>query len=157
MEPIKVFLEELLFPNPAIIIAIFILSVFDLLTGVFKSRKKGVATASVGFSKTFTKAVTYLTLIVLSFVVTNLSNIVYDLNGQLESLNLGLNTVCLAMVYRELKSILENLIIANKNEDGSYNDTAKLLIPIHNALIFKFNKEFNYNETKDSIIDKMNK
>lgn len=149
------FFTSLIFPNPIIIIGIAILSFFDLITGVLKSKRKGVATASQGFDKTITKLISYLTLIVLSFVVSNLAIIFYDLQEQVDNLNLGLNSVCLFMIYRDVKSILENLILSNTDENGIHNDFAKFLIPIHNALILKFNKDFNYTETKEDIERKL--
>lgn len=148
-------LTTLVFPNPAIIFGIAILSFFDLITGVLKSKKKGVATASQGFDKTITKLVSYLTLIVLSFVVSNLAMIFYELQEHIDNLSLGLNSVTLFMIYRDAKSILENLILANTDEQGVHNDFAKFLIPIHNALILKFNKDFNYSETKEDIEKKL--
>lgn len=153
----KEIIENLIFPNPALIFGIAILAIVDLSTGVLKSKRKGVATASQGFDKTITKAISYLSLITLSFVVTNIASAVYDLSEFISTLNLGLNSVCVFMIYRELKSILENLIIANTEEDGTRNDFAKFLIPIHNALILKFNKEFNYDETRREILKKIKK
>lgn len=148
---------NLIFPNPAILMGIAILAAFDLLTGIYKSKKKGIATASQGFDKTINKAITYLSLIVLSFVVTNVAPHAYDLDKNIHHIEFGFDTVCFFLLYRELKSILENLIVANTNCDGIHNDIALFLIPIHNALIFKFNKEFNYHETKKDIIKKINK
>lgn len=150
-------IKNLIFPNPASAFALFFIVLLDMLTGIFKSKKKGVATASQGMKKSVHKLTTYLSLILLSLTLTNLAKMTYDLENHLESLNLGINGICFWLIHLEVKSILENLILANTDEDGNQNDIAKFLVPVHNAWILKFKdlKEFNYNETKKDIIKKM--
>lgn len=149
-------MNNLIFQHPLILLSIGLLVALDLLTGVFKSKTKGIATASQGFKKTVSKLISYLTLIILSFIVTNISNAVWELKASVDALGLGLDSIGLFLVYLEIKSILENLIIANTDKNGEQNDFAKLLVPIHNALILKFNKEFSYNETKKELTKKIN-
>lgn len=150
-------IKNLIFPNPASAFALFFIVLLDLLTGIFKSKKKGVATASQGMKKSVQKLTTYLSLILLSLILTNLAKMTYDLESHLESLNLGINGICFWLIHLEVKSVLENLIVANTDEDGNQNDIANLLVPVHNAWILKFKdlKEFNYNETKKDIINKL--
>ncbi len=153
------FFLKLIFPNPAVLFSLGALVLLDLLTGIVKSKSKGVATASQGMKKTVQKLTTYLSLILLSLVMTNLAQITYELEEYLKELNLGLNSICFGLVHLEVKSILENLIIANTSESGEQNEVAKLLVPIHNAWILKFKNihEFNYTETKKDIIKKIHK
>lgn len=150
-------IKDLIFPNPASAFALFFIVLLDLLTGIFKSKKKGVATASQGMKKSVQKLTTYLSLILLSLILTNLAKMTYDLESHLESLNLGINGICFWLIHLEVKSVLENLIVANTDEDGNQNDIARLLVPVHNAWILKFKdlKEFSYNETKKDIIKKI--
>ena len=150
-------IHTLVFPNPAMAFALFFLVILDLLTGIFKSKRKGVATASQGMKKSVQKLTTYLSLILLSLILTNLAKLTYDLESHLDSLNLGINAVCFWLVHLESKSILENLIIANTDGSGNQNEIAKILVPIHNAWILKFKNisEFNYNETKKDIEKKI--
>lgn len=150
-------IKNLIFPNPASAFALFFIVLLDLLTGIFKSKKKGVATASQGMKKSVQKLTTYLSLILLSLILTNLAKMTYDLENHLESLNLGINGICFWLIHLEVKSILENLIVANTDEDGNQNDIANLLVPVHNAWILKFKNidEFNYSETKKDIINKL--
>lgn len=149
-------MNNLIFQHPLIILAISLLVFLDLITGIFKSKTKGIATKSQGFKKTVNKLISYLSLIILSFIVTNISNSVWELKTSVDTLGLGLDTIGLFLVYLEIKSILENLIVANTNKNGEQNDFAKLLVPIHNALILKFNKQFNYEETKKELTKKIN-
>lgn len=151
-------IKNLIFPNPASAFALFFIVLLDLLTGIFKSKRKGVATASQGMKKSVQKLTTYLSLILLSLILTNLAKMTYDLESHLESLNLGINGICFWLIHLEVKSVLENLIVANTDEDGNQNDIARLLVPVHNAWILKFQdfKEFSYNETKKDIIKKIN-
>ena len=150
-------IKNLIFPNPASAFALFFIVLLDLLTGIFKSKKKGVATASQGMKKSVQKLTTYLSLILLSLILTNLAKMTYDLENHLESLNLGINGICFWLIHLEVKSVLENLIVANTDEDGNQNDIANLLVPVHNAWILKFKNidEFNYSETKKDIIKKL--
>lgn len=150
-------IKDLIFPNPASAFALFFIVLLDLLTGIFKSKKKGVATASQGMKKSVQKLTTYLSLILLSLILTNLAKMTYDLESHLESLNLGINGICFWLIHLEVKSVLENLIVANTDEDGNQNDIARLLVPVHNAWILKFKdlKEFSYNETKKDILKKL--
>lgn len=150
-------IHNLVFPNPAFAFALVLFVILDLLTGIFKSKKKGVATASQGMKKSVQKLTTYLSLILLSLILTNLAKLTYDLEQHLNELNLGINAICFWLVHLEVKSILENLIIANTDEDGNQTEIAKLLITIHNAWILKFKNisEFNYNETKKDIEKKI--
>src|SRR5690554_6662015 len=149
-------IKNLIFPNPASAFALFFIVLLDLMTGIFKSKKKGIATASQGMKKSVQKLTTYLSMILLSLLLTNLANISYDLSEHLNKLNLGIDALCLWLVHLEVKSILENLVIANTDKNGNRNDVAKFLIPLHNAWILKFNDitEFNYDETKRDIIKK---
>lgn len=148
---------NLVFPNPAVLFGLALLVLLDLITGIFKSKRKGVATASQGMKKSVQKLTTYLSLIVLSLILTNLAKITYDLEKELEALNLGINGLCFWLIHLEVKSVLENLIIANTDENGNQNEVAKLLVPIHNAWILKFKNinEFNYNETKKDLVKKI--
>lgn len=152
-------LNDLIFPNPTVLFGLALLVLLDLMTGIFKSKKKGVATASQGMKKSVQKLTTYLSMILLSLILTNLANISYNLSEHLDKLNLGIDALCFWLVHLEVKSILENLIIANTDENGNKNDVANFLIPLHNAWILKFNniKEFNYTETKRDILRKIKK
>src|SRR5690606_2339566 len=124
-------LQNLVFPNPAFTFALFFVVILDLLTGIFKSKKKGVATASQGMKKSVQKLTTYLSLIVLSLILTNLAKLTYGLDSHLNELNLGLNAICFWLIHLEVKSVLENLIIANTDDDGNQTEVAKLLVTIH--------------------------
>lgn len=150
-------ISNLVFPNPAVLFGLALLVLLDLLTGIFKSKRKGVATASQGMKKSVQKLTTYLSLIVLSLILTNLAKITYDLEQHLNELNLGINAICFWLVHLEVKSVLENLIVANTDNEGNQNEVAKLLVPIHNAWILKFKdiSTFNYNETKKDIVKKI--
>src|SRR5690554_3613080 len=150
-------LQNLVFPKPAFTFALFFVVILDLLTGIFKSKKKGVATASQGMKKSVQKLTTYMSLIVLSLILTNLAKLTYGLETHLNELNLGINAVCFWLLHLEVKSILENLIIANTDENGDQTDIAKFLVKIHNAWILKFKNidEFTYTESKRDIIKKM--
>ena len=150
-------ISNLVFPNPASTFALFFVVILDLLTGIFKSKRKGVATASQGMKKSVQKLTTYLSLIVLSLILTNLAKLTYGLEQHLNELNLGINAICFWLIHLEVKSILENLIVANTDEDNNKNDIAKFLITIHNAWILKFKNinEFNYTETKKDIVKKI--
>lgn len=150
-------LQNLVFPNPAFTFALFFVVILDLLTGIFKSKKKGVATASQGMKKSVQKLTTYMSLIVLSLILTNLAKLTYGLETHLNELNLGINAVCFWLLHLEVKSILENLIIANTDENGNQTEIAKFLVKIHNAWILKFKNidEFTYTESKRDIIKKM--
>ncbi|SFO04525.1 Bacteriophage holin family protein [Paenimyroides ummariense] len=150
-------ISNLVFPNPAILFGLALLVLLDLITGIVKSKRKGIATASQGMKKSVQKLTTYLSLITLSLILSNLAKITYDLENHLNELNLGINAVCFWLVHLEVKSVLENLIIANTDEDGNQNEVAKLLIPIHNAWILKFKNisEFSYVETKKDLEKKI--
>jgi len=150
-------ISNLVFPNPAFAFSLVLFVILDLLTGIFKSKKKGVATASQGMKKSVQKLTTYLSLIVLSLILTNLAKLTYGLDSHLNELNLGLNAICFWLIHLEVKSVLENLIIANTDDDGNQTEVAKLLVTIHNAWILKFKNinEFNYSETKKDIIKKI--
>lgn len=152
-------MNDLIFPNPTALFGLALLVLLDLMTGIFKSKKKGVATASQGMKKSVQKLTTYLSMILLSLILTNLANISYNLSEHLDKLNLGIDALCFWLVHLEVKSILENLIIANTDENGNKNDVANFLIPLHNAWILKFNniREFNYTETKRDILRKIKK
>lgn len=146
-------ISNLVFPNPASAFALFFVVILDLLTGIFKSKKKGIATASQGMKKSVQKLTTYLSLIVLSLILTNLAKVTYDLEQHLNELNLGVNAICLWLIHLEVKSILENLILANTDENGSRNEVGNFLVTIHNAWILKFKNinDFNYTETKKEL------
>lgn len=148
---------NLVFPNPASAFALFFVVILDLLTGIFKSKKKGIATASQGMKKSVQKLTTYLSLIVLSLILTNLAKVTYNLEQHLNELNLGVNAICFWLIHLEVKSILENLILGNTDENGNQNEVAKLLVTIHNAWILKFKNitEFNYVETKRDLEKKI--
>lgn len=150
-------ISNLVFPNPASAFALFFVVILDLLTGIFKSKKKGIATASQGMKKSVQKFTTYLSLIVLSLILTNLAKLTYDLENHINQLNLGMNAVCFWLIHLEVKSILENLILGNTDEEGKQNEVAKLLVTIHNAWILKFKNitEFNYTETKKELEKKI--
>lgn len=150
-------ISNLVFPNPAFTFSLFIIVLLDLLTGIFKSKRKGIATASQGMKKSVQKLTTYLSLISLSIVLTNLAKIHYDLEQHLNELNLGINGICYALIHLEVKSILENLIIANTDENGNQSEIGKYLVILHNAWILKFKNisEFTYTETKKDIINKI--
>lgn len=146
-------ISNLVFPNPASAFALFFVVILDLLTGIFKSKKKGIATASQGMKKSVQKLTTYLSLIVLSLILTNLAKVTYDLEEHLNELNLGINAVVFWLIHLEVKSILENLILANTDENGNRSEVGNLLVTIHNAWILKFKNinEFNYVETKKEL------
>lgn len=150
-------ISNLVFPNPAFTFSLFIIVLLDLLTGIFKSKRKGVATASQGMKKSVQKLTTYLSLISLSIVLTNLAKIHYDLEQHLNELNFGINGICYALIHLEVKSILENLIIANTDKDGNQSEIGKYLVILHNTWILKFKNihEFTYTETKNDIINKI--
>lgn len=150
-------ISNLVFPNPASAFALFFVVILDLLTGIFKSKKKGIATASQGMKKSVQKLTTYLSLIVLSLILTNLAKVTYDLEEHLNELNLGVNAICFWLIHLEVKSILENLILANTDENGSRNEVGNFLVTIHNAWILKFKNinEFNYVETKKELEKKI--
>lgn len=150
-------ISNLVFPNPASAFALFFVVILDLLTGIFKSKKKGIATASQGMKKSVQKLTTYLSLIVLSLILTNLAKVTYDLEQHLNELNLGVNAICFWLIHLEVKSILENLILANTDENGSRNEVGNFLVTIHNAWILKFKNinEFNYVETKKELEKKI--
>lgn len=103
--------------------------------------------------KSVQKLTTYLSLIVLSLILTNLAKVTYDLEEHLNELNLGVNAICFWLIHLEVKSILENLILANTDENGSRNEVGNFLVTIHNAWILKFKNinEFNYVETKKEL------
>lgn len=150
-------ISNLVFPNPASAFALFFVVILDLLTGIFKSKKKGIATASQGMKKSVQKLTTYLSLIVLSLILTNLAKVTYNLEQHLNELNLGVNAICFWLIHLEVKSILENLILANTDENGSRNEVGNFLVTIHNAWILKFKNinEFNYVETKKELEKKI--
>lgn len=150
-------ISNLVFPNPAVLFGLALLVLLDLITGIVKSKRKGIATASQGMKKSVQKLTTYLSLITLSLILSNLAKITYGLESHIDELNLGINAVCFWLVHLEVKSVLENLIIANTDEDGNQNEVAKLLVPIHNAWILKFKNitEFNYVETKKDLEKKI--
>lgn len=150
-------LHNLIFPNPAFAFSLFFIVILDLMTGIFKSKKKGVATASQGMKKSVQKLTTYLSLVTLSLILTNLAKLTYDLDDYINELDLGINSVCFWLIHLEVKSILENLVIANTNDDGERNDIGDFLVKIHNAWILKFKdiNEFNYSESKRDIIKKI--
>jgi len=150
-------ISNLVFPNPVVLFGLAALVLLDLITGIVKSKRKGIATASQGMKKSVQKLTTYLSLIVLSLILTNLAKLTYDLEKELEALNLGINALCFWLVHLEVKSVLENLIIANTDEEGNQNDVAKFLVPVHNAWILKFKNinEFNYVETKKDLEKKI--
>lgn len=150
-------IQNLVFPNPAVLFGLALLVLLDLITGIVKSKRKGIATASQGMKKSVQKLTNYLSLIVLSLILTNLAKVTYNLQSHIDELNLGINAVCFWLVHLEVKSVLENLILANTDEDGNQNEVAKLLVPIHNAWILKFKNinEFNYTETKKELEKKI--
>src|SRR5690606_8176835 len=110
-----------------------------------------------GMKKSVQKLTTYISLIVLSLILTNLAKLTYGLETHLKELNLGINAVCFLLLHLEVKSILENLITANTDEYDNQNDIEKFLVKIHNVWILKFKNidEFTYTESKRDIIKKM--
>lgn len=157
MEAINNFFAQLIFANPALAFGLAGLIILDLFTGVFKSTKKGVATRSTGMKKSVLKFNTYFSMILLSFILTNVARMAYDLEKYINELGLGVDAICLYLIHLEVKSILENVIIANTDENGVHNEIALFLIPIHNAWILKLKniREFNYNESKKDIEKKI--
>src|SRR5690606_24370617 len=112
---------------------------------------------SQGMKKSVQKLTTYLSLIVLSLILTNLAKLTYGLENHLNELNLGINAICFWLIHLEVKSILENLIIANTDDDDNQTEIAKLLVTITNAWILKFKNinKFNYSETKKDLEKKI--
>lgn len=157
MEHFYDIIYKLIFPNPFSVFGLSGLIFLDLFTGIFKSSMMGIATRSQGMKKSVLKFNTYFSMILLSFILTNLANLVYGLEDEIEALNLGLNGVCLWLIHLEVKSILENLILANTDANGVQNQFAKTLTPIHNAWILKFKnmQDFNYMESKKDLVRKL--
>lgn len=134
-------LHQLVYPKPILLIGLLILMFFDLITGINKATRAGNATTSRGMRDTFDKGSTYLIFILSLTVLANIINIA-DVDRTFNTtLMLLLNAVAAWACYIEFKSIIENLIKINTNEDGSITDfAAYVLVPIHEKIIFKLKK-----------------
>lgn len=133
-------IQHLVYPNPFVLIGLFILIFIDLLTGVNKAKRNGEATTSRGLRKSYDKGSTYFSLLLSVIVLCNIISFA-DIKQEYAVLTiLSVNLLILGCVYIEVKSILENLIEIN-TRDGEPNDLASsILIPLHNAIILKLKR-----------------
>jgi len=142
----KELISHLIYPHPFLLIALFGMVFIDLLSGIQKAKKNGVATSSIGMRRTINKATTYLTLNLSVLIILNITALADPQNYLNGGLKYSINILLLACSYIEMKSILENLIEINSEfceikKKSLPNDFAKLiLIPIHNIIILKFKK-----------------
>lgn len=140
----KEILAQIIYPNPILIVGFLMMILFDLVSGVRKAKKKGEATNSKGLRKTIDKTSSYSIFILSVTTIINITMLA-DTDKRFTGIfNYSVNGLLLGACWIELKSVLENLIILNA-EGKKPNDLAKyLLIPLHNALIFKFSKAYRY-------------
>ena len=132
------FIRNLIYPSPIVILGFVFMLMIDLITGVRKAKRKGEATTSKGLRRTVDKSTTYFTLIISLLIIFNLSNIA-NLSGGFKGIfSYSINGVIGFCIMIEFKSILENLIEINKNENKPNLLCEKLLIPLHNIVILKF-------------------
>lgn len=140
----KELIQNLVYPEPALLIGLFGIIFLDLLTGIRKAANNGEATSSRGLRNSFDKATTYFSLIVAVLIVINCISLAH-VKEDVTWLPYGVNGLLMACIYVELKSILENLIEIN-SIDKIPNDFATIiLIPIHNIIILKLKKKTDEN------------
>lgn len=142
----KEIFDQLIYPKPLLILGLISIILIDLLTGIRKSNKLGIATLSRGLRNTVDKATTYFSLVVAVLVLINVTK--FGDKGQdfLSFFYYSINGLLVAFCYIEFKSILENLIEINTSYEiikfnkpkPIPNDFARIiLIPFHNLLILK--------------------
>ncbi len=133
-------IDQLIYPNPLLLVGLIGLIFIDLLTGVQKANKLGEATTSRGLRYSFDKGSTYFSLIVSTLIILNITSLADKQHSFQGWLTYPINTLILASSYIEFKSILENLIEIN-TKNGKQNFIAKVVLTkIHNGLILKFKK-----------------
>lgn len=137
--------EGIVYPDGKLIVALFLFIAIDLLTGIRKSRLKGIATTSNGLRMTINKATTYFSFLSSVFIITNVSKPGTDSPFVDLFLDNSLNTVLFISIYIEFKSVLENLKEANPK-----SDIVKFFVaPLHSALILNFKNFPWFKENKN--------
>lgn len=131
-------IRGLIYPDPILVFGLMLMMFLDLVSGVRKANKWGKATSSRGLRDTIDKAKNYCTLILTVLVIVNVIGLSRSTDGYDFAFDISINGLVFGCIYIETKSILENLIILN-TKDGVQNEfCSKLLVPLHNIIIFKF-------------------
>lgn len=144
-------ITQLIYPSPVLIFGFMIMILMDLITGIRKAARAGVATTSRGLRNTIDKAGSYLVLILSVLVLINITNLADTDKSFLATFSFSINGLIIGCIYIEVKSILENLITINTKEDKSQTDLCiYFLVPIHAIIILNLNK-FKKQNTNDNI------
>jgi hypothetical protein len=127
-------LQGIIYPDARLMVVLLAFIFIDLLTGIRKSKKKGITTKSAGLRMTIDKATSYFSFLLCVFLLANISKPGTDSHFAEVILDNSLNALFLASIYIEFKSILENIMEANPD-----SDLVKYVIrPLHNIIILKF-------------------
>lgn len=133
-------ISSLIYPEPVMVIGFIIMLALDLITGILKATKKHQATTSNGLRRTINKSSTYCVLVLSLLVIFNLTSLTSP--GYNWLFDYCINTVIVACIWIEFKSVLENLIEINTNPDGTRNFLCEhLLARLHDLIIFKFKNQ----------------
>lgn len=92
-------------PSPMLFIYLTAAIVFDLITGLLKSWKKGTVTSSVGLRATVTKLGMYSAVIVGGIIIVN----VLSIQGAEALIPNMMNWLMSFLIFIEVYSILENV------------------------------------------------
>ncbi len=107
----------------------------DLLTGVYKSKRQGIATTSEGFRRTIDKFISYGVAVATSCILVYVSQ---QKGGEAVKLISGFlndGLVCF-IIYIEVVSIFENLIAINPKAPLAVN----FYIPVHKFLTLQIKR-----------------
>lgn len=100
-------------PNVSLLLILFIVMVFDFLTGIYKCKVTGVARTSEGYKRTVTKFVQYAFGLMSSYGLAYVAN---ESGGQAVKFLAPylVDGLAIFIIYIEVTSIFENLYAADK-------------------------------------------
>ena len=122
------------FPDFTLVQWLGLAIIADFLTAFYRAKVKGEARTSRRVRATFPKMLMYFGTLVAVIIVENAFNLTKGGELQTKLTDFFNNLLILLMIYAEVLSILENIIIVNGNDIFS----TYVLIPIYRMLTWQF-------------------